>query len=173
MQMTTLNSRWPILGLLALGLLLGVTDAWAARKGEVLEYGYYEFIDGPERSSQAAVTSGYVQTGKARLVKQTERIPIEQGRLFGFRFRISGLDPSVGVIPLELVVRHPPMEKPDGSVSTGYRYPVELKLEQGQVEDQTGYRLNEPYEMVEGEWLFEYRIMNKPLLVQRFFTYRP
>jgi len=114
-----------------------------------------------------------VQTGEARLVKQTERIPIEQGRLFGFRFRISGIDPNVGVIPLQLVVKHPPMEKPDGSTSTGYRYNVDLKLDKGQVEDKTGYRLNEPYEMVEGEWEFEYRFMNKPLLVQRFFTYRP
>lgn len=159
--------------LLVPGLLLVQAEAWAARKVEVLEYGYYEFVAGPKRSSAPAVTSGYVQTGEARLVKQTERIPIEQGRLFGFRFRISGIDPNVGVIPLQLVVKHPPMEKPDGSTSTGYRYNIDLKLDKGQVEDKTGYRLNEPYEMVEGEWAFEYRFMNKPLLVQRFFTYRP
>ncbi|HEX22141.1 MAG TPA: DUF3859 domain-containing protein, partial [Chromatiales bacterium] len=76
-------------------------------------------------------------------------------------------------LPVELVVTHPKMDKPDGSSSTGYRYTLGLTLDQGVVEDQTGYRMNEKYEMVEGDWVFEYLFMNKPLMVQRFTTYKP
>ncbi len=147
--------------------------AMAAPKAEILEYGYYEFTSDVKRAMNPTVTSGFVQTGETSLVKKTERIPIGPGRLFGFRFRISGLNPSVGQVPLELIVTHPEMKKPDGTTATGYRYPVELKMVGGTVEDKTGYRMNEPYEMVEGDWVFEYRFMNKPLIVQRFVTYKP
>ena len=159
--------------ILALMLFSLAAAVQAAPRAEILEYGYYEFTGETRRLLHPAVTSGFVQQGEARLVEQTERIPIERGRLFGFRFRISGVDRNVGLIPLELVVTHPKMEKPDGTTSTGYRYTLDLKLEQGMVEDKTGYRLNEAYEMVEGEWVFEYRFMNRPLMVQRFTTYKP
>ena len=160
---------------LIIGVVLSLLSAavQAAPKAEILEYGYYEFIGEAKRLMHPAATSGFVQTGEAKLVEQTRRIPIKQGRLFGFRFRISGLNATVGQIPLELVVTHPKMEKPDGTTSTGYRYTLALKLDKGSVEDKTGYRMNENYEMVEGDWVFEYRFMNKPLMVQRFTTYKP
>jgi hypothetical protein len=41
------------------------------------------------------------------------------------------------------------------------------------VEDKTGYRVNEAYEMVEGDWKFEYRFMNKTLIERSFTTYLP
>lgn len=154
-------------------LLFVTTVAVATPKAEILEYGYYEFSTSAKRSAHPATTSGFVQTGEAQLVKQAERIPIEQGRLFGFRFIITGMDPNIGQLPLELVVTHPKMEKPDGTSSTGYRYTLGLVLNQGVVEDKTGYRMSEKYEMVEGDWVFEYLFMNSPLMVQRFTTYKP
>lgn len=147
--------------------------AVAAPKAEILEYGYYQFTGQASRAENAKTASGYVRKGQAKLVEKTQRIPVEKGRLFGFRFRITGVDSNVGLVPLELVVEHPPMKKPDGSVSKGYRYPLELKLQDGVVEDKTGYSLNQDYELVEGEWRFEYRFMNKPLMEQRFTTYKP
>lgn len=154
-------------------LMTLASTALAAPKAKILEYGYYEFIKGSERLANSTTTSGYVTRGEAKLVKKTEKIPLEKGRLFGFRFHISGLDKTVGVIPLELVVTHPEMKKPDGSLSTGYRYAVDLALNEGAVEDKTGYRINEPYEMVEGDWHFEYRFMNKTLIKRKFTTYLP
>lgn len=157
------------------GLLLALltTAVAAAPRAEILEYGYYEFTSEVKRLIHPSATSGFVTKGEAVLVEQTQRIPIVPARLFGFRFRITGMSPTVGQIPLELVVTHPLMEKPDGTTSTGYRYTLDLKLTNGMVEDKTGYRMNESYEMVEGDWVFEYRFMNKPLITQRFTTYRP
>lgn len=159
--------------LVGINLLFATAMTLAAPQAEILEYGYYEFTDAATRSLHPAVASGYVQSGEAELVKQTLRIPIEEGRLFGFRFRISVANSNVGLIPLELKVTHPLMNEPDGTSSTGYRYNLDLKMVGGVVEDKAGYQMNQPYEMVEGDWVFEYRFMNKPILVQRFTTYKP
>jgi len=126
-------------------------SVFAGPKAKVLEYGYYEFTKGSERMANELSTSGYVTRGAAKLVKKTEKIPLKRGRLFGFRFKISGMEQNVGVIPLELVVTHPEMKKPDGSLSTGYRYKMDLSLSNGVVEDKTGYRVNEALLMVEGD----------------------
>lgn len=162
------------LSVLLFAILMVVSaTALAAPKAKVLEYGYYEFTKESERLANEITTSGYVTRGEAKLVKKTEKIPLERGRLFGFRFKIFGMDKSVGVIPLELVVTHPEMKKPDGSLSTGYRYKMDLKLKDGSVEDKTGYRVNEAFEMVEGDWRFEYRFMNKVLIERNFTTFLP
>ena len=149
------------------------TAAEATPKAEIAEYGYYKFTEDSERVEQPSSASGYVTRGTAKLVESTQRIPLEKGRLFGFSFRIFGLEKSVGVIPLELVVVHPEMKKPDGRKTTGYRYNMDLKLKDGMVEDKAGYRINEDFEMVEGDWQFEFRFMNKVLLSQKFTTFKP
>lgn len=154
-------------------MLLSVSLVQAAPRATILDYGYYEFTGDSERIANPLATAGYVTRGDAGLVKQTRHIPVQRGRLFGFRFRIDNMNENVGVIPLELVVNHPEMKKPDGSSSTGYRYRIDLKVSNGAVEDKTGYRMNEMYELVEGEWSFEYRFMNRTLLKQTFTTYKP
>ena len=145
----------------------------AAPQAEILDYGYYQFTGESERLANPNVTTGYVARGEAELVEKTQRIPIKRGRLFGFRFRIDGMNKNVGVIPLQLIVEHPKMNRPDGSTSTGYSYQVDLKLKDGKVEDKTGYRLNEPFELVEGDWRFVYKFMNKVLMEQKFTTFLP
>ena len=156
-----------------LTLTIFASALMAAPKAKVLEYGYYEFTKESERLANSNTTSGYVTRGAAKLVKETEKIPLERGRLFGFRFKIFGLDKAVGAIPLELVVTHPEIKKPDGTISTGYRYNLDLALTDGAVEDKTGYRVNETYEMVEGDWRFEYRFMDKVLIERTFTTFLP
>ena len=168
----TINS-YRLSVLFFLTLMIFSAAVLAAPKAKVLEYGYYEFTKGSERLANEIATSGYVTRGAAKLVKKTEKIPLKRGQLFGFRFKISGMDKTVGVIPVELVVTHPEMKKPDGSLSTGYRYKMDLTLNNGAVEDKTGYRVNEAYEMVEGDWLFEYRFMDKTLIKHTFTTYLP
>lgn len=144
----------------------------AAPNAQILEYGYFEFVGEAKRLEHPATASGYVSQGKAELVEKTHRIPLKKGRLFGFRFRIDGIDKNVGRIPLELVVVHPEMKKPDGKLSSGYRYFIDLKLKDGAVEDKVGYRMTEDFELVEGEWQFEFRLMNKTLMKQNFTTFK-
>jgi len=152
-------------------LMMSVWAVQAAPVATIIERGYYQFTGDSERMARPSISSGYVTSGSTQLVENTQRIPLQKGRLFGFRFRITGLAQNVGVIPLELVVVHPKMKKPDGSLSTGYRYNIDLKLSNGMVEDKTGYRINEDFEMVEGDWKFEFRFLNKTLIKQTFTTF--
>ncbi|MCF6256086.1 MAG: DUF3859 domain-containing protein [Gammaproteobacteria bacterium] len=163
------NTCFRVLGFVFLSAVMVTVQA--APQAKIIERGYYNFIDETERLASPLISSGYVKRGEAELVKDTQRIPLEMGRLFGFRFRISGIDKNIGVIPLELVVVHPEMKKSDGSSSSGYRYNIHLKLTNGMVEDQIGYSINEDFEMVEGDWQFEFLFMNKTLLKQAFTTY--
>jgi len=165
------NICFRMLGFVFLSTIMMTVQA--APQAKITERGYYKFIDEAERLTSPLISSGYAKRGEAELVKDTQRIPLEKGRLFGFHFHISGIDKNIGIIPLELVVVHPEMKKSDGSISTGYRYNVDLKLTSGMVEDKIGYHISEDYEMVEGDWQFEFLFMNKTLLKQTFTTYLP
>jgi hypothetical protein len=143
--------------------------AWAEVTGEVLEYGYYQAVKAAQRVRNNELPSGYERTGgEVRLVQQTDRIPLAKDRLFGFRFHIKGFNKDQVTAQLKLVVSHPEMTRPDGSKSTGYSYPMTLVVRNGQVDDKTGYQLNKEFEMVEGDWRFEYWLGERKLLEKTF-----
>lgn len=140
--------------------------------GKVTEYGYYKVDSELERSRNIASTSGYVKEGgDVELVEQTQRIPLEKNRLFGFKFRITGFE-GKDAVQLKLVVTHPEITRPNGSRSTGYSYPILLEVKDGVIENHSGYSLDHDYELVEGEWTFEYWYYKQKLVSQTFTTYK-
>jgi hypothetical protein len=140
-------------------------------KGEITEYGYYKKISELERVRNIASTSGYVkQGGEVQLEEQTQDIPLQLHRLFGFKFRISGFEDK-SAVQLKLVVSHPEIQRPNGTVSKGYSYPVLLEVNNGMIENQSGYSIDHEYEMVEGEWTFEYWYNQQKLLSYSFRTF--
>lgn len=160
-----------LLRLLVFVLVVVAVPAMAELSGTVTEYGYYKVASEPERYRNIASTSGYVKEGgEVELVEQTQRIPLEKSRLFGFKFRISGFDDKESV-QLKLVVTHPEITRPNGSKSTGYTYPILLEVKDGVIENQSGYSLDHEYELVEGEWTFEYWYYKQKLVSQTFVTY--
>ncbi len=137
---------------------------------QVLEYGYYAVEAEGELYADSNAPSGRVQAGATvKLVELTDQIPVEKGRLFGFRFRITGLD-STGTVEVREVVTHPKMNKPDGKTSTGYETKLGLNIQRGEVTDYAGYRLDNDYELVDGNWKFEFFLGDKKLLEQSFTT---
>lgn len=157
---------------LALALLMQPLRAEVT--GQVLEYGYYQAIKAPQRIRNEQLPSGYERAGgEVRLVRQTELIPLAKDRLFGFHFRIQGFSKDQVTAQLKLVVHHPEMTRPDGSKSTGYSYPIPLLVRDGRIDDKTGYQLNKDFEMVEGDWRFEYWLGERKLLEKSFKVVRP
>jgi hypothetical protein len=153
-------------------LALVAADARAAPVAQVLEYGYYEVQSEGERYRDPDAPSGVVQAGPTvKLVAATNIIPLQKGRPFGFRFRISGITERDGM-DVRLVVTHPPMNKPDRSVSSGYETKLGLNVRLGEVIDYAGYSLDHNYELVEGDWKFEFFHGNTKLLEQKFVTTR-
>lgn len=139
-------------------------------KAEVTEFGYYKKITEQERLRNIAATTGYVKVGgEVELEESTDQIPLKKGRLFGFKFRIEGFDGKESV-QMKLVVAHPVMQRPNGSTSNGYSYPVLLEVSNGIIENQSGYSLDHEYELVEGDWTFEYWYNSQKLLSKSFKT---
>lgn len=157
-------------GLLVIGVVAS-NPAAAASSAEILEFGYYEVQKEGQYYADGNIPSGVAQTGPTvKLVQQTQVIPIAAGRLFGFRFRLKGF--TENDIEIRQVVSHPRMTRPDQKTSTGFETRLSLSLKDGELSDYAGYRLNQDYEMVEGDWRFEFWHANKKLLEQKFKTVR-
>ena len=159
-----------IAGILLVLIGCGPVPAVELIKGEITEFGYYAKKGDFKRYKNISTTTGYVKEGgDVELVEKTDRIPLAMNRLFGFKFRITGFDDKEAV-QLKLVVTHPKIKRPNGSISTGYSYPVMLDVKDGVIENRSGYSIDHNYEMVEGEWTFELWYYKQKLVSQTFNT---
>jgi hypothetical protein len=159
-----------MVGIFITPITVSVVNAENKYKGEVTESGYYRKIAELERERNLATTSGFVRTGgTVELEVSTNEIPLKLNRLFGFKFRIEGFE-NKEAVQLKLVVEHPEIKRPNGSTSKGYSYPVLLEVKNGVIDNQSGYSIDHEYEMVEGDWTFEYWYNDEKLLSHTFKT---
>ena len=106
--------------------------------------------------------------------KTTERIPLIKGGQMYLQYRIWPLLPAQpAYVDLRRVVKHPKMTLPNGSFSTGSDRLIKGDISSSQVITYTGYGLDEDYELVEGDWVFEIWYQNKMVIEQKFTTHRP
>jgi hypothetical protein len=143
-------------------------------QGKVTQRGLYKLvrskgvIDDPNTGTGKAVSNPVVQQ-----VKSTERIPlIKSGQMY-LQYRIWPLPDQPRSVKLRRVLKHPEMTLPDGSVSTGSDYMIKGRISSNQAIGYTGYGLDEDYELIEGDWVFEIWYQDKKLIEQTFTTYWP
>ncbi len=143
-------------------------------KSKVIRPGLYRLV-----RSSGTISDPKTGTGKSiakpviELVRSTDRIPLARGGQLYFQYRIWPLPAQPAYVDLRRVVRHPAMTLPDGSVSTGSDYTIRGKVSGNQVIAYTGYGLDEDYELVEGDWVFEIWYQDRKVIEQKFTTYRP
>jgi hypothetical protein len=129
-------------------------------------------------SGGTPVNSPETSTGKAlsklvmTFIREAEQIPIKQDTILGYQYRLSNL-PDVHSVQLRRVLKHPGFRLPDGSVSTGSDYTITKRVERNEVFAYDVYALNEAYEMVEGEWIFQIWYEGRMLVEQKFTTFWP
>ncbi len=146
----------------------------ASVQATIAQPGLYRLV-----RSGGLVDSALTSTGKAvskpviQLVQTTDRIPLIQGAQMYFQYRIWYLPEQPAYVQLRRVLKHPPMQLPDGAVSTGSDFPIRRPVSARQVIAYTGYGLDETYELVEGDWTFEIWLGDEKLLSKTFTTYRP
>ena len=104
----------------------------------------------------------------AVLVRQTETLEACTQTLFGYHLVIQGLRPG-SQVTFRKVIKHPPMRKPDKSVSTGYERPETATVRSdGTVGTFQGYGLDEEYECVPGSWRIEFWYGQQKLAAKTF-----
>lgn len=142
-----------------------------AVQADVFDVGIYVRLEATKQvgSISSASTNPIIYNVDDLFIKPTRRIPIVPNLSFGFSFSVPLPD---GKYPVVWQVEHPPMTRPDGVVSTGYQEPRTLHVLKGYQDSKT-YGFDQPYEMVEGHWVFRYLYQGKVLLEQSFDTYRP
>jgi len=143
-------------------------------KGIVSQHGLYKLVrsggivNDPSTSTGKAVSSPVIQQ-----VKSTQRIPLVKGAQMYLQYRIWSFPDTPAFVDLRRTLKHPPMTLPDGTVSTGSDYTMKGRVSVNQVVGYTGYGLDEEYELVEGDWVFEIWFDDKKIIEQKFTTYRP
>jgi hypothetical protein len=125
-------------------------------------------IDDPTTSTGKAVLKPVIE-----LVKPTERIPIIKGAQMYLQYRFWYLPDRPAWIDLRRVLKHPEMKLPDGRVATGSDYTLKQRVSVNQAIGYTGYGLDQDYELVEGDWVFEIWYQDKKMIEQTFTTYWP
>lgn len=145
--------------------------ATQAISGRVTHYGLYEVLRTGKLINKPDTNTGKTHSASTiQLIETTDRIPINKGNYFGFQSRI-GPFPGKSFIKLKKIVTHPEMVLPDGSIKTGYQLDETKKVSSGVAFTTSGYSLDEEYELVEGEWVFQFWYENSLLVEQRFHTY--
>jgi len=141
--------------------------------GRVLQYGLYTLVKGGEIVDDPKTTTG---KGVSKPVitrdRTVERIPLVRDKYMAYQYRLSNL-PGKGRVKLRRVLKHPEFKLPDGTTSTGSDFTIIKKLDRGKVFAYDAYALNEDYEMVEGEWVFQIWYKGDKLVEQKFTTYHP
>jgi hypothetical protein len=142
-------------------------------RGRVLQWGIYTLLRGGKVTDDPKTTTG---KGVANPVitrdRETDRIPLIKDKFMAYQYRLSDL-PGKRTVKLRRVLKHPEFKLPDGTTSTGSDFMITKKLERGEVFAYDAYALNEDYEMVEGEWVFQIWFEDKMLVEQMFTTYWP
>ncbi len=146
-------------------------------KAHFIRAGIYEAVrEGRLVEDTTTSTGKKLSSLTMQYVKRAERIPLVKGSYMGLQYRIFGLPEQVEkqrFIEMRRVLIHPEMTLPDGSISTGSDYMIRRKVRVGQVIAHDAYGLHEDYELVEGEWTFQYWYGDHKLLEHTFTTYWP
>ena len=151
----------------------GEKDSIQEPSGRILQWGLYTLLRGGEIVDSARTTTGKaVSSPVITRDRETDRIPLIKDKYMAYQYRLSNL-PGTRTVKLRRVLKHPPFRLPDGTVSNGSDFMITKKLERGEVFAYDTYALNEDYEMVAGEWVFQIWYQDKMLVEQIFTTYWP
>ncbi len=138
--------------------------------GEILEYGIYVPADNDRKSGNAAEPSresGSAAAAKSRLLRQTDRVPMKKGVVFGYKWRIKGLVPNA---PAKVLCRiqHPRIVAPGGTAREIDDEFVRFIPNDGTYEIKSTWRVAEDYELVPGEYRIIIRHDDRVIAEKRF-----
>ncbi len=143
-----------IIGSMSLIPESGATVSKAIVSGTVLEYGIYAYggkMHTVKSPGTATGTVSYDDPEDVRLSRETKRVPLTKGLIFGYKWRLQGLKDDR---PVEITyrVKHPPIVNHKGVQSEKSEVRMQIAPIGGACEMIASYRLSEDYELVPGIW---------------------
>ena len=143
-------------------------------KGKISRAGLYRLVRSGGIINDASTSTGKsVSRPVIEQVNSSQRIPLMRGAQMYLQYRIWPLPERPAFVELRRVLRHPEMRLPNGKVATGSDFMITVRNSVNQAIGFTGYGLDEDYELVAGDWVFEIWYGDKKMIEQRFTTYWP
>ena len=144
-------------------------------EAKIINYGTYRVLGKEEIVRTPETTSGLtrISAGTILLTSQTNRIPAQIGVRFGMWYEVGNLSgKDVTEVEFLKIAKHPPITKPDGTISRGFTFVEKQMVKSGRVIGWTGYGLDHDYELVVGDWEFEMQYQGKTLCKQKFTVFK-
>lgn len=152
-------------------VLAAAGPSWAAGvEARLTEYGLYEAIITGKETAPETLSGNTNTVGNLRHMRETREFVGQLGRHFGFRFSLSGnIRPGD---PIMFRVMHPPLKHPN-SGRAGKVDSWVSRVGPNMNSQYVGYTFEEPWELAEGEWIFQVIHDGEVLLTQRFIVRIP
>jgi Domain of unknown function (DUF3859) len=108
------------------------------------------------------------ERGRPKIIYEA-RTPLlaEQGMSFGIHWSNKAVTGSQ-LTPMEFVVVHPPMTQPDGKITHEIRNKIFGNPINGIEPRHFGFKLEQPHELLAGDWAIQVYYDNKLLVEQKF-----
>ena len=143
-------------------------------RGKVGRAGLYRLVRSGGIINDASTSTGKsVSRPVVEQINSVQRIPLIRGAQMYLQYRIWPLPERPAYVDLRRVLKHPKMTLPDGRVTTGSDFMIKARNSVNQAIGFTGYGLDEEYELVAGEWVFEIWYKDRKMIEQTFITYWP
>jgi hypothetical protein len=94
------------------------------------------------------------------------------GVRFGIIYEINNVPSPDGLIILTKITRYPPIPKPNGTISIGYKSFEEHRVKSGKAAGSTGFEFDHDYELAAGDWEFEIQFRGQTICRQMFIVYK-
>lgn len=137
---------------------------------EVLDYGIYTVDVNSSRRDSQGINENL--TTSARLAKATTAIPAEQGVEFGMRYKIDGAPAGTVVSLRELTIFPLPGMRPPTASRPVHISRTTTTPKIGDV-SYTGYRLDDPWELLPGVWVIQLWYGDHKVAQQNFTVIAP
>ncbi len=137
---------------------------------QVVDSGRYKILQREPRHADGATTAGYSSVVKTELLSDSTQVPLRLGDAFGFRFRLQVADAGSAWLPLQIVVRHPPLIDVRGQRSEGFVIDSAARRDSdGSYRNGAYYVLSDARELVAGRWRIELVHDGRTLIRREFW----
>lgn len=142
-------------------------------RGEIIEFGNFSVReskpDVPVRFATGEIQPSLHISKAVEFLNRTNQIIASKGSSFGFSYKLTNL-PTNKLVRLNVETTHPEFILPDGKKDSGRILQIHCQTTNGVWNHRVGYRFDDDFEMVDGEWKFTIYSAEGATILTKSFT---
>ena len=154
-------------------LTVGVAAAQTVERIDILESGLYAATTTGTNAAPGTAAGITHVVGQVKFYQQTNRVPARIGTRFGISYVVVG-SPQGQSVATRVIWRLPAPGLRNPKTGNVYRETTEDTTKAiGSRDSLTGYRFDEEWELVPGDWTLELWVGGRMLATRTYTVYRP